>query len=366
MISLLLAGDVMTGRGIDQVLPHPGDPRLWESYAKSALDYVALAERANGPIGTPLAFADIWGDALEELALRRLHARIVNLETAVTTSAEPVPKGINYRMSPANIGVITVAGIDCCVLANNHVLDWGQAGLMETLATLEAAGLHPAGAGRDLAAAAAPATLPLAGGARLLVCAFASPTSGVPRDWAAGAHQAGVNLISSLSQGSADAVAVRIGAARQPRDLVVLSIHWGGNWGYGIPDEQVAFAHRLIDRGAVDLVHGHSSHHIKAAEVYRGKLILYGCGDLINDYEGIGGDEEFRSDLALMYLATLHIADGALAGLDMVPLRMRNMRLHRASPADASWLAATLSRESDRFGARARIDPDRVLRLEWQ
>ncbi|HWE18139.1 MAG TPA: CapA family protein, partial [Hyphomicrobiaceae bacterium] len=129
MISLFLAGDVMTGRGIDQVLPHPGDPRLYESYVKSAYDYVELAEAANGPIMRPLAFGDIWGDALAELERRRPDARIVNLETAVTRRTEPEPKGINYKMNPANVGAITAAGIDCCVLANNHVLDWGLAGL---------------------------------------------------------------------------------------------------------------------------------------------------------------------------------------------------------------------------------------------
>jgi poly-gamma-glutamate capsule biosynthesis protein CapA/YwtB (metallophosphatase superfamily) len=365
MITLFLAGDVMTGRGIDQVLPHPGDPRLFERYARSALDYVALAERAHGPIPRPMAFAELWGAALDELARRRPHARIVNLETAVTTSAKPEPKGIHYRMNPANVGAITVARIACCVLANNHVLDWGEEGLLETLATLEKAGVRTAGAGRDLEAAAAPAVVPLAGESRLLVYAFASPTSGVPRRWMAGARKPGIQLLPSLSPSAADEVVERIGAARRPHDLVVLSIHWGGNWGHEIPHEQVAFAHRVIDGGAVDVIHGHSSHHAKAIEVHRGKLVLYGCGDFINDYEGFSGYEEFRDDLAVMYLATLQPAGGALVRLDLVPLQIRNMRLRRASSADAQWLAATLSREGRRFGTRARVGPDGVLELLW-
>jgi poly-gamma-glutamate synthesis protein (capsule biosynthesis protein) len=366
MIRLFLAGDVMTGRGVDQVLPHPGDARLYESCVKSALDYVELAERANGPIARPLAFGDIWGDALDEIARTRPDARVVNLETAVTQSAAAEPKGINYKMHPANVGAIAAAGIDCCVLANNHVLDWGRAGLIETLATLEDAGLRYAGAGRDLEAAEAPAILPLAETARLLIFACASTTSGVPRRWAAAAEKPGVNLLPSLSEASAEAMAGRIAAARQPGDIVVLSIHWGGNWGYEVPDEQVAFAHALIDRGAVDIVHGHSSHHPKGIEVYRRRLILYGCGDCIDDYEGIGGYEDFRGGLVLLYFPTLEAVDGALAGLDMVPFRIRNMRLNRASPGDAAWLAATLSREGKAFGTRVQITPDRGLRLEWQ
>jgi poly-gamma-glutamate synthesis protein (capsule biosynthesis protein) len=363
VISLFLAGDVMTGRGIDQVLPHPGDPRLYESYVKSAYDYVELAERANGPIARPLAFGDIWGDALAELERRRPDARIVNLETAVTQSTEPEPKGINYKMNPANVGAITEAGIDCCVLANNHVLDWGLPGLIETLTTLEQAGVRCAGVGRDQTSAAAPATVPVAGEARLLVYALASPTSGVPAAWAASAHKPGVNLLPSFSEACAQVIADEIHAAKRPGDIVVLSIHWGPNWGYDIPDEQIAFAHRLIDSGAADVIHGHSSHHVKGIEVYRQKLILYGCGDFIDDYEGISGYEEFRDDLVLMYFPVIRAADGTLAGLDMVPLQIRCMRLHHARPADVSWLADTLNRAGKRLGTRIGTGPGRVLKL---
>jgi poly-gamma-glutamate capsule biosynthesis protein CapA/YwtB (metallophosphatase superfamily) len=363
VLSLFLAGDVMTGRGIDQVLPHAGDPRLYESYVKSAYDYVELAERANGPIRRPLTFGELWGHALAELERRRPDARIVNLETAVTRSTEPEPKGINYKMNPANVGVIIASSLHCCVLANNHVLDWGARGLIETLTTLEQAGVHCAGAGRDQTSAAAPAILPVPGKARLLVYAFASPTSGVPTAWAATAHKPGVNLLPSISEAGAQVLADEIHAARRPGDIVVLSIHWGPNWGYDIPDEQIAFAHRLIDSGAADVIHGHSSHHVKGIEVYRQKLILYGCGDFIDDYEGISGYEEFRDDLVLMYFPVVRTDDGTLAELDMVPLQTRCMRLHRASPADATWLANVLNREGGRFGAHIRIGPDQVLKL---
>jgi len=180
-ITIALSGDVMTGRGIDQVLPRPCDPRLHESHVASARDYVALAERASGPIPRPVDLAYVWGEA--PAARRRLKADawIVNLETAVTRSEDPAPKGINYRMSPENAACLSAAGIDCCTLANNHVLDWGMAGLLETLETLPALGLKTAGAGRTAADAAAPAILELAAG-RVLVFAFGAPSSGIPPD----------------------------------------------------------------------------------------------------------------------------------------------------------------------------------------
>jgi poly-gamma-glutamate synthesis protein (capsule biosynthesis protein) len=232
----------MTGRGIDQVLPHPADPRIYESYAKSAQDYVRLAERANGPIARPVSFDYIWGDALAELDRKKPDARIINLETALTTSTSPAPKGINYKMSPANIGAITAADIDCCILANNHVLDWGPLGLLEGLTTLEQAGVRYAGAGRDDVAAAAPAILTHEKG-RVLVFAFASPNAGVPLSWAAAAENPGVNVISQLSHQAADRIGEQVHALARTGDIVVASIHWGDNWGYEIAHEQTEFAH---------------------------------------------------------------------------------------------------------------------------
>src|SRR6266545_2275320 len=122
-IRLFLCGDVMTGRGIDQVLSHPSIPELHEGYARSAMDYVRLAEEANGPIPRCVDPTYVWGAALDELNRAQPDARIVNLETSITRSEDFVPKGINYRMSPEDADCLAAATIDCCVLANNHVLD---------------------------------------------------------------------------------------------------------------------------------------------------------------------------------------------------------------------------------------------------
>ncbi len=123
---LFLCGDVMTGRGIDQALSHPVNPILYEPYVRDAREYIALAEKANGPIPRPLSVDYIWGDALRELERAGVDLRIANLETAVTSAQTPWPeKGIHYRMHPQNIGCLTSAKISACALANNHVLDWG-------------------------------------------------------------------------------------------------------------------------------------------------------------------------------------------------------------------------------------------------
>src|SRR5215475_2293082 len=258
-ICLFLCGDVMTGRGIDQVLPHPVDPVLYEPFVLDAREYVELAESAHGPIPRPVHFGYIWGDALQELERAGTDARIINLETSITTAVEAWPKGINYRMNPANIGCITAAHIDCCCLANNHILDWGYSGLEETIETLNKVHVRHAGAGR-IAEAAAPVAFDLGRRGRLLFFALGSPTSGIPLDWAPSANKPGVNLIETLSEETARRVASEIHKIKQSGDIAIVSIHWGGNWGYEVPKAQRDFAHRLINEG-VDLVHGHSSHH---------------------------------------------------------------------------------------------------------
>jgi poly-gamma-glutamate synthesis protein (capsule biosynthesis protein) len=287
-LTLFLCGDVMTGRGIDQILPHPGDPRLYEPWVTHAGTYVRLAEEANGPIPRPVASAYLWGEALDILETAAPDARIVNLETAVTSGgAHWTDKDIHYRMHPANVACLSAARLDCAVLANNHVLDCGLAGLEETLDTLHRAGIQTAGAGRDLDEAQAPAVLGLPGRGRVLVFAFGHGDGGIPADWGATAKRPGVARLNDLSAPEVSRIAGLVSRAKQPRDLALVSIHWGGNWGYRVPAKHHRFAHALVEEAGVDLVHGHSSHHPKGIEVWKGKLILYGCGDFLNDYEGI-------------------------------------------------------------------------------
>jgi len=353
---LCLTGDVMTGRGVDQILPAPGDPRLWEHYAVSARSYVELAEAASGPIPQPADFSWPWGDALPILDEMAPDLRIVNLETSVTSSDDhQAGKAVLYRMSPGNVACLTAARLDACALANNHVLDFGVAGLEETLDVLTRVGLGHVGAGRDAEQAWLPRVF-TAGGHRVLLWSVGSPTSGVPGTWAARPDRAGVAYLSERSDADADALCEQVRHVKQPGDIAVVSVHWGSNWGYAVPREQVGFAHRLVDSG-VDVVHGHSSHHPRPIEVYRDRLVLYGCGDLINDYEGISGEERFRGDLRLLYVVRLD-PTGRRDELRMVPLQSRQMRLQRATDEDARWLQKVLRRTSRGFGTQVELAPD--------
>ncbi len=364
-VTLFLCGDVMTGRGIDQILPHPAGHELYEPYVRDAREYVELAEARNGLIERPVAPSYIWGDALEELERVSPDARIINLETSVTESDEYWPgKGINYRMHPKNVDCLTAARIDVCGLANNHVLDYTYDGLAETLDTLRRAGLKTVGAGRNVDEARLPAVIPLANEGRVIVCACGAKDSGIPGDWAARTDRAGVELLPDLSEKTATAIVDRMRRVKGPRDIAVASVHWGSNWGYEVPHDKTQFAHWLVE-GGIDVVHGHSSHHPRPIEGYRHRLILYGCGDFIDDYEGIEGYEQYRDDLVLMYFATLSQQGSGLIGLEMMPMQIRKMRLTKAALVDSAWLRDTLERVSAPYGSQVDLQSNGTLTLRW-
>ena len=261
-------------------------------------------------------------------------------------------KPVCYRMHPDNLPALAAFRPDVCALANNHILDFGYQGLIDTVAALDRAEIQGVGAGADLPTARRRAVVSTHDEHRVLIGSVAMTSAGVPESWAAHHDRPGVWLIRDPSlRDVADDVAAEVLAHKRDGDVAIVSVHRGSNWGYAIASSEIAFAHRLIDAG-VDIVHGHSSHHPRPIEIYRGKPILYGCGDVINDYEGIGGHESFRADLRLLYLTHTAPVGGQVVSLRMIPLHVRRMRLERASQTDAEWLRATIEHTSRRFGTR--------------
>jgi poly-gamma-glutamate synthesis protein (capsule biosynthesis protein) len=196
-----------------------------------------MAESRNRPIPRLVKPSYVWGEALEEVYRVQPDLRIINLETSSTTSEDAERKGINYRMHPANVACLTAGRIHCCVVANNHVLDWGRAGLAETLRVLRDSKIHTAGAGEDLTQAQRPAVMDVRNGGRVLVYGIGGPDCGIPPAWRADKGRSGVAFISDFSESTLSSVTERIAASKRSGDIVVVSIHWGANWGYGIPKE---------------------------------------------------------------------------------------------------------------------------------
>ena len=367
-LRVALAGDVMIGRGIDQAQAVSAPPELYEPSIRDARRYIDLAERANGPIQRPMSWTDPWGAVLTTLEELRPNHFFVNLETSLTADGRPWPdKGIHYRAHPENIGILSAAGVDCCSLANNHVLDFGQEGLAGTVRSLEEAGIAHTGAGLLGWEAERPVSPPRAPGKegvpRIVGVAFGD--SGIPDTWQASEERPGVfafdepsprslrEISGILERDRGDAGAgghtaataaggyMAGGARAAGADPTIVSIHWGKNWGFRIPRSHRDLARGLAETGLVSAVFGHSSHHPMAIEMHAGVPIIYGAGDLINDYEGIPGHEAYRPDLRLLYI--IEFEDGRAVELQALALQARRFRLERADESDLDWLKDRLT-----------------------
>ena len=361
-MTLFLCGDVMLGRGVDQILPHPGDPALREGYLADARGLRRTWRRRRADrIPAPVAPCWPWGEALRLLEEAAPDVRIVNLETAVTRSDEFAPgKAVHYRMHPGNVSALAAARPDVCVLANNHVLDFGRPGLDETLRSLAAAGLRAAGAGRSADEAYAPAAVPSATGGRVLLFALGARSSGVPPDWAAAA--AGRRRLRARAVG-------RHGGRRGPAGCGRRSVRATSRSSpcTGDPTGATSFrASRSASRTPWWTAASTSSTGIPRtipgpSRCTASKLILYGCGDFIDDYEGITGYEAYRDDLRLR-LPRLGGRGHRVAGRGAHgAAAVRRMRLEPAVDKDRRWLRATLDRISN--GVHITQAADGALRL---
>lgn len=348
-ITMMLTGDVMIGRGIDQLFEPHCHPKLHEPWMTDARHYVDLAEGINGPIPQPVTHTYVWGDSLEDCAKEKPDFRIINLETSLTLSETfATEKSIHYRAHPNQVGILRAANIDGCILANNHIMDWGREGLKETIHTLNVANIRYAGAGCDAdeAQKAIEFSLP---STTLKLAAWGSVTSGIPLNWQAGEQQSGVNIMEVLSLRH---ILQTLKALSAKGTLLIVSIHWGDNWGNDIPLEQRSLAHTLIERGGASIVHFHSSHHPKAIELHRNRLILYGAGDLINDYEGITGHEEYLPHLGVIYFPLIDLISGQVVTLRLRVYVRRNMRLIRATEKEVAELSSFLRKPCFALGTR--------------
>ncbi|WP_094556280.1 CapA family protein [Synechococcus sp. 1G10] len=342
LVRLLVGGDLMLGRGIDSIRPIHNNPDFGKQDARQPSVTVAWAEAGGHRVPRNATAHALWGEALEPLLDSQPDLTLFNLETAVTSRDCWVAKTYNFRMHPAGLDVLEAAGISCVSLANNHVLDFGLPGLLDTIQALESQGISVAGAGLNARAAAAPAPLLMPGGQRVLLFGMACCNAGC-RAWeAALSYRPGIALLPNLELATANAVCRLIQHYRQPDDLVVISIHWGGNWPEQVPDLMRAFAHHLVQQAGVHLVHGHSSHWPMEVEQIGDALVLYGCGDVLNDYEGRPDQVSLRGDLGALYAIDFQEANLRLAGWHKFIVRRQAFCLKLVDLADQQLVDSRL------------------------
>ena len=280
---------------------------------------------------------EMWGDVLPHLLQADL--RIANLECALTRHAQPWTRSrkmFHFRADPGAVRFLQAARIDACALANNHVLDFEERGLRDTLRALDAAGIRHAGAGLDLKQAAAPAQIEVNGASPCRIALFAC-TDNQP-DFAAGENHPGTHYLDvSLAADTLARVADAIGQAREAgADWIVFSNHWGANFVERPAPAFREFARRVIELGA-DVYYGHSAHICQGIEIHRGRPILYDTGDFIDDY---AVDPVLRNDRSCLF--KLMFDQGRLQRIELVPVTLDIARVALARGEDFEAIAARM------------------------
>jgi poly-gamma-glutamate synthesis protein (capsule biosynthesis protein) len=300
--------------------------------------------------------AAVWGDLTERL--RRFDGLLVNLECCLSTRGEPwrrTRRAFHFRADPDwAVPALERAGVDCCALANNHVLDYETEALADTLAALDGAGIAHSGAGPDRSAALSPAVVPVGS----LTVAVVSLTDNTV-EYAATADRPGTAYAEMDAEDPATRATVREclrrARAHHP-DLLVASLHWGPNMTVAPPARFQRFARWLVDAG-VDAVHGHSAHVFHGVEVYRGRPVLYDAGDFVDDY---AVDGRLRNDRSFLFDLTV-TDEGRPTRLRLEPTEIRDCAVHRAPPDVAAWSRERMRERSAPFGTTFECDGDALV-----
>jgi poly-gamma-glutamate synthesis protein (capsule biosynthesis protein) len=251
------------------------------------------------------------------------------------------------------VSALRRAGVDGCALANNHVLDYEEEALGDTLAHLDGAGIAHAGAGRTRPEAFAPAYVSLGE----FEIAFVSFTDNTP-EYAATETSPGTAYIDIGADDAESRTAVgdalRRARERDP-DLLIASIHWGPNMVESPPDEFREFGRWLVDEG-VDLIHAHSAHVFQGVEVYRGSPIMYDTGDFVDDY---AVDPSLRNDRSFLFV--LDVEDGDPTELRLRPTEIDDFAVHTAGPEAARWSRRRMALLSKPFGTTFGRDGEELV-----
>lgn len=321
-------GDNMLGRAVQLTLPYRthGDTEITDS--QSAQDYlndilpgVNIDEiRKQNIDGTYL-----WGDMPYDLGE---NVRILNLEVAPTLSVyhQDVPrKGIHYHMNINNLFHIfsKFSRPYILSLANNHSMDMGRtAFITETLPYIS----NAVGIGINNSTAHAPKII-----GNIAICAFGAACSGVPEDWEATIDKPGMAYLPEITNETNVNISFDI-ISNSIREIInkciIISIHWGPNWASNNDYQKYRelLAHRLIDEANVSIIYGHSSHHIRGLELYKGKLIMYGAGDFVNDYEEIPTDSSKYDTTSALYIVDLDNNDYTIKDITLIPFHIKELR----------------------------------------
>jgi len=288
-----------------------------------------------------------WGDTLP--LFRQADVRVCNLECVISDRGSPwkrTPKAFHFRTDAKNVQVLKAARMDAVSNANNHALDFESEALSDMLTILDKKNIARAGAGRDLAEASRPAFFER-GGKRTALVSF---TDNEPA-WEATERDPGVfHVPVDPKDTRAEKLFGLVKTARPHADIVIVSAHWGPNWGYRPKKRHIPFGRLLIENGA-DIVFGHSCHVFQGIEIYKGGVILYSTGNFVDDY---AVNEEERNDESFIFI--VEIEEGRISRIRLYPTLIRYMQAGIAPPGLAEKIAEKMRTLCAEFGTEAMWD----------
>jgi len=288
----------------------------------------------------------VWGDLLP--LLHSTNINLINLETTLTRSTKRVPKVFNFKSDPKHVSVLKEASIDIVSLANNHIKDFNNQGLEETINVLNNADILHIGAGSNIDEARKPVITHKKG----IKIGFIGATDNEP-EWRATAQNPGVNYftVDDTQQLESDIRRLKVQV-----DIVIVSVHWGPNMRERPTKPYIDAAHRFIEAGA-DIIHGHSAHIFQGIEIYNKSLILYDTGDFIDDYRI---DQVLRNDQSFFFKVFLN--KKGVEKLELIPVIINNMQVNNASNKEAATILEKMRTLSRAFGTT--IDSAGFIRVQ--
>jgi len=198
--------------------------------------------------------------------VRKADIALGNLEAPFTKTGEPYPKTYTFRVPPLFAKGLSFCGIDIVTLANNHIMDYGEAGLFSTMSVLDQLKIPYIGAGKNIQDSTKPVFMNVRG----TIIGFLGYSMTYPDEFYATPDSAGTAYPYEMDK--------QIERCAKNSDVTVVTFHWGGEHLEYPKDYQVVYAQRAIDNGA-DLVVGHHPHSIQGVEKYKSGLIAYSLGN---------------------------------------------------------------------------------------
>jgi poly-gamma-glutamate synthesis protein (capsule biosynthesis protein) len=285
--------------------------------------------------------------------IRKADLSLINLECVISSKGREWSrtwKPFHFRAGTEAIEVLKTASIDYVSLANNHTLDYEAEALMEMLELLDKNNIAHAGAGRNMQEAIDPAVLK----AKKLRIGIISLTDNEP-EWEAKSDSPGVNYMPlALEDGYRRRLEVCLRLAKERSDIVIASCHVGPHFRMTPSSEYVNFAHTILDLGA-DIYWGHSNHMPQGIEIYKNKVIMYDCGDFIDDY---AVDPRYRNDLSFLFM--LNLKGKYVDNMELIPIKISDFRACAAPPWDADFIMKRMVKQCHDLGTDVRLTDKKV------